>query len=187
MNAAPDWWKNFFSGLVVEFWRQALPPEITQREADFLQRQLAVRPGASLLDVPCGHGRHAIELALRGFRVTGVDLSGELLEAAREEAARCGVRDRVRWEQADMREIPAGADFEAAFCAGSSFGFLGDEGDLQFLRAVAGALAPGGRFVLDASKVAESIFPAFRETHRIETGGLLFQAENRYDPREGWI
>jgi SAM-dependent methyltransferase len=187
MDAAPDWWKDFFSGLVAEFWRKALPPEITQLEADFLQRQLAVPPAAEILDVPCGHGRLAIELALRGFRVTGVDLSEELLGAARKEAEACRVRDRVRWRLSDMRELPAGEDFEASFCAGSSFGFLGDDGDLEFLRAVAAALLPGGRFVLDASKVAESILPAFRERHRIETGGLLFEAENRYDARHGWI
>lgn len=187
MDASPDWWKDFFSGLFAEFWIHALPPDVTRREADLLERQLTISPGAHVLDVPCGHGRLAVELARRGFRVTGVDLSEELLEAARAAAETSGVSDRVRWHRSDMRELPHRVRYDAAFCAGSSFGFLGDEGDREFLRAVADALAIGGRFVLDASKVAESIFPAFRGRHDIEIGGFRFEAENRYDARRGWI
>jgi SAM-dependent methyltransferase len=185
MNARPDWWKDFFSGLVVDFWREALPAEVTKAEVAFLKRQLDLSPGARVLDVPCGHGRLAIELAADGLDVTGVDLSPELLESAREAASRRGVSDRTAWRLADMRDLPTDARFEAAFCMGGSFGYLGDEGDEGFLRAVGGALAAGGRFTLDASKAAESLFPAFRERHDITAGGIRFEAENRYDVRRG--
>ncbi len=183
MNAPTEWWNGFFSGLVVDFWRSALPAEVTVSEADFLERHLAISAGAHLLDVPCGHGRLAIELAARGYRVTGVDLSSGLLDAARAEAAARGVE--VSWRQSDMRELPFVEPFDAVFCAGSSFGYFDDAGDRDFLRAVAGVLRPGGRFILDASKLAETIFPAFRERHSLERNGLLFEAENRYDPLTG--
>jgi len=185
MNARPDWWKDFFSGLVVDFWREALPPRVTKSEAAFLKKHLVLSPGARLLDVPCGHGRLAIELAAEGFHVTGVDLSCELLEAGREEASRRGVSDRISWRLADMRDPAPAASFDGAFCMGGSFGYLGDDGDAEFLRAVAAALSPGARFVLDGSKAAESLFAAFRERHDITAGGIRFEAENRYDARRG--
>ncbi len=183
MKAPSDWWNGFFSGLVVDFWRTALPPEVTAAEAAFLERHLAVSEGARLLDVPCGHGRLSVELAARGYRLTGVDLSAELLDAARADAAARGVD--VVWRQSDMRDLSFPEKFNGVFCAGSSFGYFDDAGDADFLRAVAGALKPGARFVLDASKLAETIFPAFRERHSLERGGLLFEAENRYDPVTG--
>jgi len=185
MNARSDWWKDFFSGLVVDFWREALPPDVTKAEAAFLENHLALSAGSRVLDVPCGHGRLAIELAAEGFHVTGVDLSRELLDAAREDASRRGVSDRVSWHLADMRDLPADPSFDGAFCMGGSFGYLGDENDVEFLRAVAGAISPGARFVLDASKAAESLFAAFRARHDITAGGIRFEAENRYDPPRG--
>ena len=123
--------ERFLFGLVVDFWLAALPPEVTAAETDFLERHLALAPGARVLDVPCGQGRHAIELSARGYRVTGVDLSGELLAAARKDAAARRLPTDVTWRQGDMRDLPFPAAFDAAFCAGSSFGFLGDAGDAE--------------------------------------------------------
>jgi cyclopropane fatty-acyl-phospholipid synthase-like methyltransferase len=189
MNANPDWWKDFFSGLVVEFWETAIPPAVTAAETEFLVRELRLAPGARVLDVPCGHGRHALELARQGHEIQGVDISRELLATARRAAAaaRANLSGSVSFLESDMRNLPWRDAFDAAFCAGSSFGFLGDAGDSEFLAAVARALRPGGRFLLDASKAAESLLPAFRERHSFEKDGLRFEAENRYEPRSGTI
>lgn len=188
-HARTDWYTDFFTGLVVEFWKAALPPEVTAAEVDFLLRHLRLEAGARILDIPCGHGRHAVELAARrpDCRVTGVDISDELLAAARESADARGVSAAVTWRRSDMRDLPWSSAFEAAFCCGSSFGFLDDEGDAAFLAAVSRALVPGGRFVLDAGKAAECLFPAFRASHDFERDGLRFEAENRYDARAGRI
>jgi ubiquinone/menaquinone biosynthesis C-methylase UbiE len=190
-HARSDWYTDFFSGLVVDFWKIALPPEVTAAEADFLIRHLRLAPesAARILDVPCGHGRLAIELAERLPRATGTgfDISDELLEAEREDAAARGVSQRVSWRRGDMRALPFTAEFDAAFCCGGSFGFFDDAGEAAFLAAVARALVPGGRFVLDASKAAECLFPAFRERHSFEKNGVRFEAENSYEPRPGRI
>ena len=187
-NAPSDWYASFFSGLVADFWIGALPPEITAAEAAFLERHLRLVPGARVLDVPCGHGRLALALAARGCRVTGVDISEELLEAAK--AAQANSRtpgpDLV-WRRADMRELPPTGEFDAAFCCGSSFGFLRDDGDREFLSAVSRSLAARGRFVLDGGKAAECILPAFQERRVMESGGIRFESENRYDARAGRI
>src|SRR5262249_38980136 len=152
-----DWHESFFTGLAVEFWRVAVPPEATEREAEFLWRHLRLAAGNRVLDVPCGAGRLAIPLALRGALMTGIDSSREFLAAAREAAASAGAD--AAWIQADMRAIPRGASFDAAFCFGNSFGYLDEAGNREFLSAVAAALPRGGRFALDYGQTPESIFP----------------------------
>jgi ubiquinone/menaquinone biosynthesis C-methylase UbiE len=182
--ADENWFENFFTGLIVDFWRAAMPPEATRAEADFFEKTLSVSPGSRILDVPCGDGRLAIDLARRGYRLTGVDISGEFLSAARENASREGVA--IEWRQSDMRDLPWRGEFDGAFCGGSSFGFLGDEGDQAFLDTVARTLKPGARFVLDGIKASEVLLPQFRQTHDMMAGDIRFQAENRYDHETGW-
>lgn len=179
------WYQTFFAGVVVEMWRSAVPDEATRAEAEFLIRHLGVAPGARLLDVPCGHGRHAIELALRGFRLTAVDLSPEMVEAARGSAASRGVE--VDWQLADMRRLPSDGSFDGAYCFGNSFGYLGPEGDREFLSAVAGALSPGGRFAMHTGMVAETVLPRLEERGWSPIGDLLFLEENRYDATESCL
>lgn len=184
MTASPDWWKGFFSGLVVEFWKGAIPEEATRADADFFEKALALSKGSRLLDVPCGHGRFALEFARRGCRVTGVDLSPEFLAAARARSKSENLE--ITWRQADMRDLPRAA-FDAALCAGNSFGYLDDEGNAAFLAAVARALLPGGRFLLDSGYVAESALPNFRADREMTAGGVRFAAHNAYDPETGRV
>jgi SAM-dependent methyltransferase len=185
VRADPNWWETFFTGLIVDFWRAAMPPEATRAEADFFEKSLETRPGARLLDVPCGDGRLALELARRGYNVTGVDISEDFLAAARESAA--AGRLALEWRRSDMRDLPWREEFDGALCGGSSFGFLGDAGDLDFLEATCRALKPGARLVIDAVKAAELILPQFRERYEMEVGDIRFTAQNRYDHETGWI
>jgi SAM-dependent methyltransferase len=185
MNAIPNWWETFFDGLMVEFWRSAIPPEATRAEADFFEARLKVHAGDRILDVPCGHGRHSLELARRGYRMTGVDLSPAFLEVARRSGEDSSLR--VDWRRGDMRALHADSEFDAAFCAGSSFGFFDDDGNADFLAAVGRAVKPGGRFLLDSGWIAESVLPGFKPSLEIEAGGIRFRAENRYEPSTGRI
>lgn len=183
MNTSNEWYRDFFSGLAVELWRQAVPPELTVAEADFLARHLGVTPPARLLDVPCGDGRLAIELASRGYTLTGVDISPEFLGHARRGAGERNLD--IEWIQADMRDLPAEASFDGAFCFGNSFGYLDDEGDLAFLRAVHAALRPGARFAIDVHMIAEVLFPQFENEFDFDVGDIRMHLVNRYEPAEG--
>jgi SAM-dependent methyltransferase len=185
MNAASDWWKTFFSGLVVQGWLQAVPEEWTQKEVAFLRDKLQVSPPAKLLDVPCGGGRHSLPLAAEGYHVTGVDISPAFLEAARSRAADRQLQ--VRWEQREMVDLPWPQTFDGAFCFGNSFGYLPDADNARFLQAVSDALKPGARFLLDYPTVADALLTYFPERNWYEIGDILHLRNGRYDPRSGRI
>jgi SAM-dependent methyltransferase len=179
VKAPADWYARFFSGLAVEFWRAVVPETATVEEAAFLWKHLKLARGSRVLDVPCGHGRLSIPLAARGCAVTAVDISGEFLRAAEQGARAAGVS--VAFRRSDMRALPRKPSFDAAFCMGNSFGYLDDAGNAAFLAAVARALVPGGRFVLDFGQAAEAIFPRMEAHLEAEIGGFRFAEETRYD------
>ena len=71
---------------------------------DFLVDRLELGPRTRVLDLGCGHGRHALELARRGVAVVGLDYSEPALALARANAAAEGLE--VELVQGDMRELP---------------------------------------------------------------------------------
>ena len=177
MNVPANWWEDFFEGVVVDMWMQAVPPGHTSREAENLERMLGLAPGAAILDVPCGGGRVALSLAGRGYRVTGVDASAEFLARARSAPG----AERVTWEARDMRDLPWTGRFDGAFCVGNSFGYLDDAGNLAFLRAVRAALRPGARFVLETPMILENLLGHLQPRPWWKAGDVYLLVENRYD------
>jgi len=147
MDVDPRWYDGFFEGDWLDFLafeRQ----ERTPKEVDFVVDKLAVEPGARILDLACGHGRHSLELARRGFRVTGVDLSPRSLDLAREAAAAESLD--VDFVRADMREIDFDAEFDATINLFTAFGYFeSDEEDREVVRRIARGLRPGGAFLVD--------------------------------------
>jgi SAM-dependent methyltransferase len=181
MNVQSEWWEHFFEGVAVKLWLQALSPEYTRREAEFLEGALAVPSGAELLDVPCGGGRLSLPLAARGYRLTGVDLSSEFLDHARSSDGSA----RVTWEQRDMRDLPWRGRFDGAFCCGNSFGYLDDEGNAAFLQAVHAALKPGARFLLETPMVLENLLRNLHDRPWWKVGDMYFLVANQYDHTRG--
>jgi SAM-dependent methyltransferase len=179
----PQWFETFFQGVALEFWNRAIPPAVTLTEVDFLEKTLAAPPGACLLDIPCGSGRHSIELARRGYRITGVDLSAEFLSQARSRAGEAQVQVDLR--PGDMRNPELAAQsFDGAFCFGNSFPYLDYTGVVAFLAALHSAIRPGGRFAIDTGCAAESILPALlrQRWHRFDDIVVLSAA--RYAAEE---
>ncbi len=173
-----QWFETFFQGPAVDFWTRAMTPALTLADVDFLEKAFDVKPGARLLDVPCGNGRHSIELARRGYSVTGIDLSDEFLAAAQAELD-------ADWRKGDMRALELEpSTFDGAFCFGNSFGYLDHTSAVDFLSALAGAMKPGAKLVIETGMAAESILPALvqKRWHRLDD--LMVLSENRYDPWE---
>jgi SAM-dependent methyltransferase len=162
-----EWWRSWFGpgylALYDEYLGERTPVEIDQLEA-----LLPLRPPQRVLDLPCGQGRHAIELARRGYDVTGVDLSPFLLKIAEERARADGVR--VRWLFGDMREPVAGKRFDVVLNLFTSLGYFADEGDdRKVLGAAAAMLVPGGRFVLEVIN-GERLMAQFQEREWFTVG-----------------
>jgi ubiquinone/menaquinone biosynthesis C-methylase UbiE len=175
-----EWFETFFQGPAVEFWTRAMPPALTLADADFLEKTLARGAPAHLLDIACGNGRHAIELARRGHTLTGVDLSSEFLEAARQASAAAGVA--VEWQRGDMRELrlPEAA-FDGAYCFGNSFGFLNHPNAEACLKAVARALRPGAKLIIETGTAAESVLsPGLPPKRWHHFGDMYILSECRY-------
>jgi len=180
-----EWFETFFQGPAVDFWTRAMTPALTLADVDFLEKTFDVKPGARLLDVPCGNGRHSIELSRRGYRTTGIDLSEEFLVAARTELD-------TDWRIGDMRALLSDGSLEAsafdgAFCFGNSFGYLDHAGVATFLSALAGALKPAAKLVIETSMTAESILPTMIQKRWHRFGDLMILSENRYDPWESCL
>ncbi len=181
MPVSPDWWKDFFRGVAVDMWLAFPTPELNRADSDFLEKTLQLKPGARVLDVPCGGGRHAVELAARGYKLTGVDYSAEMLAHARRQPS------PVDWHQRDMRELPWAGEFDAAYCWGNSFPYFDDAGNAAFLASVHRALKPGGRFALETGAVAESILMNFHERRWFQIGDIYFLIQNHYNHAEGFL
>ncbi len=142
--------KPWFEEVFDEDYLRTLPfmrADQTLREVEFISNALQTDPGAEILDVGCGYGRHAIELVQRGFNVTGLDLSLPLLIRAADEAQRRALS--VNFVHADMREMSFENQFDGAYSMLTSFGYFDEETNLRVAERIAHALKPGRRFLLD--------------------------------------
>jgi SAM-dependent methyltransferase len=143
-----DWYHSAFEQDWLDEIALHIEPERTTTEAEFLIEQLELAHDSRILDLACGHGRIALELARLGYSLTGLDLSPRSIALAREASAREGLE--VEWTEADMRELPAGREFDAIFNVFTAFGYFAEENENQrVLEGVARALVPGGRFLIE--------------------------------------
>lgn len=180
MEVDPRWYAGFFDREWLEMRDEVSPAERTLREVDFAVEALALERGARVLDVACGHGRHSLELARRGFRVTGLDLSEPSIELARAAAAEEGLD--VEFLHADMREIPFESGFDAAINLFTAFGYLEtEEEDQRALDAIVRALRPGGALLLETINTV-GLFRVYRPQNWNELAdGTLMLEQREYD------
>jgi SAM-dependent methyltransferase len=144
--APREWFRGFFDESYLATDRPALTPRRTRAEVDFAEHVLELRPGARVLDVPCGFGRHSAELARRGYSAVGVDLSPLMLRVARRDYRE---GSRLRFVRQDMRRLAYRAEFDAVVCLFTSFGYFSERENVETLRRMARALRPGGRLLMD--------------------------------------
>jgi SAM-dependent methyltransferase len=149
----PTSWQRFFDAHAKHYDENVFTKS-TLAEVNFFLGLFPLANGARILDVGCGTGRHSIELARRGFQVTGLDLSSGMLDVAKGKAADAGVE--VEWVHGDATAFKFDKTFDAAMCVcEGAFGLIGADDDpevhdLNVLRCTAAALRSGGGFLLTA-------------------------------------
>jgi ubiquinone/menaquinone biosynthesis C-methylase UbiE len=159
---------------------RAVATECAQIEAMLAGRGLAA--GARLLDAGCGTGRYAVELARRGFRVTGVDAAAELLAVARRQAG----ADTVTLVHGDLRALPASSDYDAILCRGVLNDLVEDRARREAFLAFGRALTRGGALVLDVrewetTERRKTMEPVLQRTLPTAHGTLTYRSETRLD------
>lgn len=155
-----------YAPLMFDESRWAEVPEVV----DNLLKLSSIAPGAKVLDLCCGVGRHTVEFAKRGFRVTGVDITRAYLDAARETAEAAGVAPELLRD--DVRHFKRPSSFDLCLNLFTSFGYFARrEDDLLMLSNCARNLAPGGCLIV--------------ETIGKETAARDFTAREEFD-RAGW-
>lgn len=183
-SAEPPWElpDEVWESMVGPFLSRPASLEQAAVEVDAILSLTSVAPTARVLDLCCGLGRHALELARRGFSVTGVDRTVKFLDQARQQAREEGLV--IEFVQQDMREFQQPNSFDLALNLNTSFGYFEDPADdLQVIRNIHASLLPGGILVLQTIG-KEVLTRIFQERDWSEIEGSLFLQERR--PAEDW-
>lgn len=151
----------------------------TTREVDFIAAVLGDDRAKSMLDVGCGNGRHALELARRGFTVTGIDLSPSMLALAKNAAQAESLQ--VDFLQMDARKMNFAQPFNAAImlCEGGFSLMETDEMDVDILKSVYRALTPHGTLIMTAPNAAFMITQKSNQNFNMETLRETFKLEKK--------
>ena len=174
------------------FWETVAPVLFSERrwsdaptEVEDVVSLLGISPGAKVLDLCCGVGRHSLELARRGFHVTGVDKTAAYLETARRQAKAEGLG--IEFVQDDMRTFCRPDAFDAVVNLFTSFGYFEDlEDDRQVVMNLYRSLRGGGAFLLDLMG-KEVLARVFQERHWHEEEGLIVLQEVAVSENWGWV
>jgi SAM-dependent methyltransferase len=175
------------------FWETVAPVLFSERrwsdapaEVEGVVSLLGISPGANVLDLCCGVGRHSVELARRGMRVTGVDRTRAYLERARRAAKAEGIE--VEFAEDDMRAFCRPGVFDAVVNLFTSFGYFEDpEDDRRVVSNVYESLKIGGAFLLDMmSKEILARILQERRWQQEEDGTILLQ-ETKVTKNWSWV
>jgi len=157
--------KQWYESLFENYGRKYDEESFTQGtagECDFIEKELNYNKSLKIIDIGCGTGRHSLELAKRGYTVTGIDLSESQLERAGEKAKARNLQ--VDFQKHDARQLHFRGEFDLAMmiCEGAFPLMETDEMNYEILRNTAAALKPGGKLIFTT---LNGLFPLF---HSIE-------------------
>jgi SAM-dependent methyltransferase len=174
------WWDVYFNELYLRMCGSILTPDRTAQEVAGVMTLLHLQPGARILDLCCGQGRHAVPLAQAGYRMTGLDRSPYLLGKAQQGTEEAGVQ--VQWVRGDMRWLPWREQFDACVNLFTAFGYFEDEAENErVLQQVGNVLKPGGLFLLDVSNRDYYLLHLWPNAWR-RHGRAVILEETRFDP-----
>ncbi len=152
----------------------------TQGEVDFIESEIARDRSKRILDIGCGTGRHSIELSKRGYEVTGIDLSMNMLSKARANARHAGVKPRLIQKDARNFSFRKRFDLCIMLCEGAFPLMETDEMNFNILKNAYASLLPGGKLIFTT---LNGLFPLFHSVKDFinEAGSLSQSIVNNFD------
>jgi len=158
-----QWYEELFTDYA-EKYDQEIFTQGTVAEVDFIESEIGYNRSLKILDIGCGTGRHAIELARRGYSVIGLDLSDSQLARARTKAAEAGVK--VTFLKGDARDFQFEEPFDVAImlCEGAFSLMETDAMNFQILANAGQALKPGGTFIFSC---LNALFPLYHSVQNV--------------------
>ena len=152
-----QWYEELFTDYANTYDKEVFTKG-TLKEVDFIEAEIEFDKARTILDVGCGTGRHAIELAKRGYQVTGIDLSEDQLKKAKEKAKTEAVE--ITFFQQDARDFSFENPFELVImmCEGAFSLMETDEMNFRILQNVERSLKEGGKFIFTT---LNALFPLY--------------------------
>ncbi|MBK8553085.1 MAG: class I SAM-dependent methyltransferase [Ignavibacteria bacterium] len=165
-----SWFEKWFSNKFYLELYQHRDEEDARWMVNLLQRSISVNTKSKVLDIACGSGRHSLELARRGFDVTGFDLSKFLISEAKKAHKNSKEKDlKVRFLIKDMRDFNFKNSFDIAVNIFTSFGYFEDDKEnFKVIENVSDSLKTGGYFIFDflnKGYIEKNIIPYSKTRH----------------------
>jgi len=176
-----QWYESLFENYGKKYDKECFT-QGTMGECDFIEKEINFDKTLSILDLGCGTGRHSIELAKRGYRVTGVDLSESQLQRAREKAKEHGVR--VEFLQGDARNLSFQNQFDLVImlCEGAFPLMETDEMNYEILKNAQKALRKPGKLIFTTLNGLFPLFHSVKDFLASQTlDGNATYAKNSFD------
>jgi SAM-dependent methyltransferase len=178
------WTDGYYGALYLDSVEDLLTPRLSALEADLVAALLRLSPADRVLDLGCGHGRHAAVLARDARSVVGLDRSAPYLRRAA-----AGVPDGPRapsWVRGDVRALPfrAGA-LDAAYSWYASLFMFDDATNAACLAEVGRVLRPGGRALVHHANPLRLARNPAESARRTLPDGAAVEEESVFDPIRG--
>lgn len=152
---------SFFEGLYKHAWKQIVPPALTLAEVDLIEELSTLTNTSKILDIMCGYGRHALELARRGIQVTAIDNLQEYIDEIKLKASEQNLG--ISTIKSDILEVKLDELYDASICMGNSFSFFDKTDAVTVLKNISNHLKPEGIFIINSWMIAEIAIKHFKE------------------------
>ena len=178
MSSSQNINNHFFEGVYKEVWRTIIPPALTEAECDFIQEVADLKPQEHVLDIMCGYGRHALELAKRDFNVTAIDNLPDYIDEISDLSIQQNLP--IKAISGDIMQLKLEGGFKVAICMGNSFAFFNAEDAVTLLNKISRSLMPEGVLIINSWMIAEIAIKFFKQYDWHYSGPYKCILENNY-------
>ncbi len=168
--------------LYLYFYEDFIDEQRTSKECEFIIQECGLKPEMKILDLACGHGRHSIFFAKKGFKVSGIDLNSRFIELARKNADQQDLT--IDFKADNMLNIEAEDVYDCVVLVFNSFGFLDKKDGIALIQKLKSAIKRDGKIFIDI-KNRDSILKELNPCQVLEKGTDLMIDRLSFNPQNG--